>query len=41
VLLRWYVRRFLPLRGTAFSDPQSCFQRYSKLSGEEPVKPAS
>jgi type I pantothenate kinase len=41
VLLRWYVDRFLALRGTAFSDPQSYFHRYSKLSDEEAVKTAS
>ncbi len=32
VLERWYVRRFLALRGTAFSDPKSYFHRYSKLA---------
>jgi type I pantothenate kinase len=41
VLLCWYVDRFLALRGTAFSDPQSYFHRYSKLSDEEAVKTAS
>ncbi len=41
VLLRWYVDRFLALRGTAFSDPQSYFHRYSKLSDEEAVKTAT
>ena len=41
VLLRWYVDRFLALRGTAFSDPQSYFHRYSKLSDAEAVKTAS
>jgi type I pantothenate kinase len=41
VLLRWYVDRFLALRGTAFSDPQSYFHRYSKLSDEEAVETAS
>jgi type I pantothenate kinase len=41
VLLRWYVDRFLALRGTAFSDPQSYFHRYSKLSDQEAVKTAS
>jgi len=41
VLLRWYVDRFLALRGTAFSDPQSYFHRYSRLSDEEAVKTAS
>ena len=41
VLLRWYVDRFLALRGTAFSDPQSYFHRYSKLSDEDAVKTAT
>jgi type I pantothenate kinase len=41
VLLRWYVDRFLALRGTAFSDPQSYFHRYSKLSDADAVKTAS
>src|SRR4029453_2573879 len=41
VLLRWYVDRFLTLRGTAFSDPQSYFHRYSKLSDIEAVQTAS
>jgi type I pantothenate kinase len=41
VLLRWYVDRFLALRGTAFSDPQSYFHRYSKLSDVEAVKTAT
>jgi type I pantothenate kinase len=35
VLLRWYVDRFLTLRGTAFRDPKSYFHRYSKLSDQE------
>ena len=37
VLKRWYVDRFLTLRGTAFRDPKSYFHRYSKLSDEEAV----
>jgi len=41
VLLRWYVDRFLTLRGTAFRDPKSYFHRYSKLSDQEAVKTAS
>jgi type I pantothenate kinase len=41
VLLRWYVDRFLTLRGTAFSDPKSYFHRYSKLSDEEAVATAT
>jgi type I pantothenate kinase len=35
VLLRWYVDRFLTLRGTAFRDPKSYFHRYSQLSDQE------
>ena len=41
VLQRWYVSRFLALRGTAFSDPKSYFHRYSKLSDEEAVATAT
>jgi type I pantothenate kinase len=41
VLLRWYVDRFLTLRGTAFSDPKSYFHRYSKLSDLEAVQTAT
>jgi type I pantothenate kinase len=41
VLLRWYVDRFLTLRGTAFRDPKSYFHRYSNLSDEEAVKTAT
>ena len=41
VLLRWYVDRFLTLRGTAFSDPKSYFHRYSKLSDDEAAKTAT
>jgi len=41
VLLRWYVDRFLTLRGTAFRDPKSYFHRYSKLSDLEAVQTAS
>src|ERR1700749_463431 len=35
VLRRWYVRRFLALRDTAFTDPRSYFPRYAVLSDEE------
>ena len=35
ILKEWYVERFLTLRGTAFSDPRSYFNRYAKLSDEE------
>src|ERR1700739_1031601 len=41
VLLRWYVTRFLTLRGTAFADPKSYFHRYAKLSDEEAVETAT
>ncbi len=40
VLQKWYVDRFLTLRGTAFSDPKSYFHRYSKLSDQEAVDTA-
>jgi type I pantothenate kinase len=35
VLREWYVRRFLALRDTAFTDPKSYFNRYAVLSDEE------
>jgi type I pantothenate kinase len=41
VLLRWYVDRFLTLRGTAFRDPKSYFHRYSNLSDDEAVVTAT
>jgi type I pantothenate kinase len=41
VLKRWYVNRFLTLRGTAFSDPKSYFHRYSKLTDAEAVETAT
>jgi type I pantothenate kinase len=41
VLLRWYVDRFLTLRGTAFRDPMSYFHRYSVLSDDEAIATAS
>ncbi len=41
VLLRWYVDRFLTLRGTAFRDPKSYFHRYATLSDEEAIKTAT
>src|SRR6266536_1692910 len=34
VLREWYVRRFLALRDTAFTDPRSYFHRYAVLSDE-------
>jgi type I pantothenate kinase len=41
VLRRWYVNRFLNLRGTAFADPKSYFHRYSKLSDTEATETAT
>jgi type I pantothenate kinase len=35
VLRKWYVKRFLALRDTAFHDPRSYFHRYAPLSDEE------
>jgi len=34
-LRRWYVERFLGLRGSAFADPRSYFTRYATLSDAE------
>jgi type I pantothenate kinase len=31
-IVRWYVERFRTLRGTAFRDPRSYFNRYASLS---------
>lgn len=33
-LQEWYVRRFMTLRATAFSDPRSFFHRYAGLSDD-------
>jgi type I pantothenate kinase len=41
VLLAWYVKRFLSLRGTAFADPKSYFHRYAKLSDEQAIETAT
>jgi type I pantothenate kinase len=35
VLRKWYVKRFLALRDTAFHDPRSYFHRYALLSDDE------
>ncbi len=32
---RWYIERFLRLRGTAFSHPDSYFRRYADLTDDE------
>jgi type I pantothenate kinase len=34
---RWYVSRFLTLRSTTFTDPNSYFHRYSELNDEQAV----
>jgi type I pantothenate kinase len=41
VLLAWYVKRFLALRGTAFADPKSYFHRYAKLSDTQAIETAT
>jgi type I pantothenate kinase len=41
VLLKWYVDRFLALRGTAFADPKSYFHRYAGLSDADAVATAT
>ncbi|MDH7797978.1 MULTISPECIES: type I pantothenate kinase [unclassified Beijerinckia] len=34
-LLKWYVARFMRLRGTAFRDPRSYFRKYADLTDDE------
>jgi type I pantothenate kinase len=41
VLRKWYVDRFLALRTTAFADPKSYFNRYSKLNDAEAEETAT
>src|ERR1700754_3395447 len=41
ILMKWYVDRFLTLRGTAFRDPKSYFHRYSTLSDQAAVDTAT
>ncbi|HEX2656534.1 MAG TPA: type I pantothenate kinase, partial [Xanthobacteraceae bacterium] len=41
VLLKWYVDRFLALRGTAFRDPKSYFHRYAKFTDSEAAETAT
>lgn len=41
VLRKWYVKRFLSLRDTAFHDPRSYFHRYALLSDEEATATAT
>ncbi len=40
ILRDWYVERFLTLRDTAFLDPRSYFNRYSKFSDKEATEKA-
>ena len=37
---RWYVERFLSLRGSVFQNPDSYFHKYASLSDEEAVAEA-
>jgi type I pantothenate kinase len=41
VLRKWYVDRFLTLRGTAFRDPKSYFHRYSGLDDNQASETAT
>ena len=40
-LRQWYVKRFLALRDTAFTDPRSYFHRYALLSDDEAAATAT
>ena len=40
-LREWYVKRWLTLRDTAFTDPKSYFHRYAPLSDEEAIATAT
>jgi type I pantothenate kinase len=41
VLRAWYVDRFLTLRKSAFSDPQSFFHRFAQLSDHDAIATAT
>jgi type I pantothenate kinase len=41
VLRQWYIKRFLALRDTAFTDPKSYFHRYALLSDDEATATAT
>ncbi|WP_443091004.1 type I pantothenate kinase [Basfia succiniciproducens] len=41
LLKEWYIRRFLKFRESAFTDPNSYFKDYAKLSKEEAVETAA
>ncbi|MEM7215500.1 MAG: type I pantothenate kinase [Pseudomonadota bacterium] len=38
---RWYIKRFMELRDTAFRDPGSFFHRYSEVSQDEALEVAN
>lgn len=38
---RWYIERFLALKGTAFTHPDAYFRRYADLSDEEATEVAN
>lgn len=38
---RWYVDRFLALRSSAFTNPESYFKRYAELNDEQAVEVAT
>lgn len=38
---RWYIERFLALKGTAFTHPDAYFRRYADISEEEAVEVAN
>lgn len=38
---RWYLERFLALKGTAFTHPDAYFRRYADISEEEAVEVAN
>ncbi|MGX2974375.1 type I pantothenate kinase [Ursidibacter arcticus] len=41
LLKKWYINRFLKFRRSAFSDPNSYFHHFSKLSEQEAISTAS
>ncbi|KAA9912953.1 type I pantothenate kinase, partial [Escherichia coli] len=41
LLQTWYINRFLKFREGAFTDPDSYFHNYAKLSKEEAVNTAT
>jgi type I pantothenate kinase len=38
---KWYVDRFLALRGTTFRDPQSYWHRYAQLNDTQAIATAT